>query len=88
MSLPPVNTPDLVGRHLGKLGSLTSSPGGQVSLGIGQSAVETKLRRSALDAVEAVVVLVENDLVASGGTLARDDGRVGKEELPDLGFQK
>jgi hypothetical protein len=45
---------------------------------------ESMLGRDALDSVSRVDVLDESDLVAGGTTLAGDDGRVGKEELPDL----
>jgi len=38
----------------------------------------------ALDAVSGVQVLDKGDLVAGCGALARDDGGVGEEELPDL----
>lgn len=38
----------------------------------------------ALDAVGGVDVLDHGDLVAGSGALARDDGGVGEEELPDL----
>lgn len=37
-----------------------------------------------LDTVCGVDVLDQRDLVASGGTLAGDNGAVSKEELPDL----
>lgn len=37
-----------------------------------------------LDTMERIDVLVKNDLVTSGGTLTRDDGRVGQEEFPNL----
>lgn len=58
-----------------------SLSGGLCSL---QSARETVCARDTLDTVHRVDVLDQSDLVAGGGALAGDDGRVGKEELPDL----
>ena len=49
-----------------------------------QSPTQTPLRRDAFDAVRRVDVLDERDLVAGRGALARGDGGVGEEELPDL----
>lgn len=37
-----------------------------------------------LDTMEGIDVLVKNDLVTGGGTLARDDSGVGQEEFPNL----
>ena len=45
---------------------------------------EAKLRLHALDAVRRVDILDQRDLPAGGAALARDDGRVGEEVLPDL----
>ena len=44
---------------------------------------ELVLGGNALNTVESVQILVENNLVASSTTLARNDARVGKEEFPD-----
>lgn len=49
-----------------------------------ESARETELSVNTIGTVSRVDVLDHGDLVASGGTLARDDGRVGKEVFPDL----
>lgn len=49
-----------------------------------KSARETELGVNTLDTVSRVDVLNHGDLVASGGTLTGDDGRVGKEVFPDL----
>ena len=46
--------------------------------------METELGVDALDTVGRVDVLDHGDLVASGRTLSRDDGRVGKEVFPNL----
>lgn len=67
----------------GELGGLGLSPSLHVSLGGSTSTREGKSRGLVLDAVEAVDVLVENNLVASSATLASNDGGRGKEELPD-----
>ena len=53
-------------------------------LGSLEGARQTELGVDALDTVSRVDVLDHGDLVASGGTLARDDGGVGKEVFPDL----
>lgn len=42
------------------------------------------LRGDILNAVVRVEVLDHGELVARGRALTRDDGRVSKEELPDL----
>jgi len=49
-----------------------------------ESARETELGVDTLDTVGRVDVLDHGDLVAGGGTLTGDDGRVGKEVFPDL----
>ena len=53
-------------------------------LGSLESARKTELGVDTLDTVGRVDVLDHGDLVASGGTLTRDDGGVGKEVFPDL----
>ena len=45
---------------------------------------KTELGGDALDTVGRVDVLDQGDLVAGGTTLARGDGAVSKEVLPDL----
>lgn len=62
---------------VGREGGLSGGLGGAKS-------AEAELSVDALDTVGGVDVLDHGDLVASGGTLTRDDGGVGKEELPDL----
>lgn len=53
-------------------------------LGRGEGAREVVLAVDALDAVGGIDVLDAGDLVAGGGALAGDDGRVGEEVFPDL----
>jgi len=48
-----------------------------------KSSGELVLGANALNTMESVQVLVEDNLVASSTTLARDNARVGKEEFPD-----
>lgn len=59
-------------------------PGLEVGASVLEGAAEAVLRGDALDPVGRVEVLDNRDLVARGTALARDDGGVGKEELPDL----
>lgn len=63
-------------------------PSGSDSLGISstllQSSGKGELGWDAKNTVSRVDVLDQGDLVAGGSTLAGDDGRVSKEELPDL----
>ena len=49
-----------------------------------QGSRQAELARDAFDAVRRVDVLDQGDLVACGGALAGDDGRVGEEEFPYL----
>jgi hypothetical protein len=74
----------LLDRDAGEISGVGLGPGLEISLGSLRSAADAVLGGDALDAVVRVDVLVENDLVAGGAALAGDDGRVGKEELPDL----
>lgn len=55
-----------------------------VGLGLGVSPAEAELGRDTSHAVGRVDVLDQGELEDSGTTLAGDDGRIGKEELPDL----
>ena len=55
----------------------------QLRLGRVQSTGEGVLSGDTLNTMEGVQVLVEDDLVAGGTTLAGGDGRVRKEVLPD-----
>jgi hypothetical protein len=55
----------------------------KVSTAVIKSAVEVELGLNAINAVGGVDVLDKSDLEASSTALAGDDGRVGKEELPD-----
>lgn len=59
-------------------------PGLQVELGSVQSTRQTIVVVDALDTVRRVDVLDQCDLVAGSTTLARHDGGVGKEVLPNL----
>jgi hypothetical protein len=81
---PRLSRTDLLNGDAGEVGSVGLGPSLQISLNGTGGATETILGRDTLDTVERVDVLVENNLVASGTALARNDGRVGKEELPDL----
>lgn len=45
---------------------------------------QAKLRRNAIDAMSRVQVLHNDELVASGATLASSDNGPGEEELPNL----
>lgn len=47
-------------------------------------ALECELGLNTLDTVSRIDVLDHRDLVAGGGALAGDDGRIGKEVFPDL----
>lgn len=49
-----------------------------------EGAGEAELRRDAVHAVGRVEVLDQHELEAGRGALARGDGGVGQEELPDL----
>ena len=60
-------------------------PGLHVGLGCGRSSVQTKLGWDPLNPVGRLDVLYQHNLVAGGSALARSDGRIGKEVLPDLG---
>ncbi len=74
----------LLDRDRGELSSVSRGPSLEVGLGGTGRGLDAVLRGDALDTVERVDVLVQNNLVARGAALAGDDGRVGKEELPDL----
>ena len=50
----------------------------------GQCTFQAELSRGPFDAVSRVNVFNQSNLVASSGTLARDDRGVCEEELPDL----
>ena len=76
--------PLLVGRDSGELDGVGLGPGLDVGAGVLESTEQTLLGVDGLGSVDGVDVLDESHLVASGRTLASDDGRVGKEELPDL----
>lgn len=71
-------------RGLGERGRVGVLPGLEVKLGVVKSAREAKGGRNAFNTVGRVDVLNQGDLVAAGGTLARGDGGVTKEVLPDL----
>jgi hypothetical protein len=49
-----------------------------------ESTGKTELGVDTIGTVSGVDVLDHGDLVASSGTLTRDNGRVGKEVFPDL----
>jgi hypothetical protein len=53
-----------------------------------ESARETELGVDAIGTVSGVDVLDHGDLVASSGTLARDNSRVSEEIFPDLWREK
>lgn len=74
----------LLDRDAGEVSGVSLGPGLEIGLGSVRGAADAVLGGDTLDAVVRVDVLVENDLVAGGAALAGDDGRVGKEELPDL----
>jgi hypothetical protein len=67
-----------------ELNGILLGPSLEIGSGSLESSVEAILARDPLNTVGRVDVLDQDDLVASGRTLARDDGRVGKEVLPDL----
>lgn len=76
--------PLLVGRDSGELDGVSLGPRLEVGAGVLESAEQTLLGVDGLGSVDRVEVLDQSHLVASGRSLASDDGRVGKEELPDL----
>lgn len=76
--------PLLVGRDSGELGGVSLGPSLEVGAGVPESTEQTLLGVDGLGSVGRVEVLDQGHLVASGRALASDDGRVGKEELPDL----
>lgn len=76
--------PLLVGRDSGELDGVGLGPSLEVGAGVPESTEQTLLGVDGLGSVDGVHVLNQGHLVASGRTLASDDGRVGKEELPDL----
>lgn len=55
-----------------------------IDLGCCQGSCQAKLIRNPFYPVRGIDVLDQGDLVASRRALAGDDGRVGKEVLPDL----
>lgn len=60
------------------------SPSRQVGLAILQGTRQVELGVDSLDTMRRVDVLDHGDLKARGGTLARRDGRVAEEILPNL----
>lgn len=67
-----------------ELNSVVLGPGLLVRPGGSKGSRKAKLTRNALDAVDGVDVLDQDNLVASCASLARDDSGIGKEVLPDL----
>ncbi len=63
-------------------------PGLQIALEALEASRQGELRLNTLDAVGRVDVLDQRELEACGRALAGDDGRVGKEVLPDLWWLK
>jgi len=74
----------LVGSDKGELNGVVLSPSLQVSSRARKGLRETMLSTDALNSVERVHILDEDNLVACRTALARDNGRVSKEVLPDL----
>jgi len=77
---------DLLSNIRGQADVIVPGPGSNVELGGGGCAAarQSELRVDAIGAVRRIDVFNQRDLVASSATLARDNGRVGQEELPNL----
>lgn len=81
---PVVGEARLLGGDRREVDSLVLSPGRKVDLGGTQASREAELGLDAVDTVAGVDVLHQHNLEAGSRALARGDGRVSEEVLPDL----